>query len=628
MRDYEALFANSGDLMCELDGGSRLLRVNQAMKRFLGVDMDGGQESLIAYLDGRDRGGLETALAGLGELKTTAVFEGRLRKPTGVAQSPGMHSYSWTSWQLTRVANNRLVAVGRDISDHRDTAQQLESKTSFLQSIIEAEPECVKLVSRSGELLDMNAAGLRMIGASNRDEAIGQNVYDLMAPEDLDRFVAFNERVCDGQGGELSFDIIGLDGTRRSMETTAVSLPGEEGQESVHLAITRDVTHSRELEQQLRQAQKMEAVGQLAGGIAHDFNNLLTAIIGPAELALDHVGDNHELFDDLTQIKATGERAARLTQQLLAFARRQVVQLTNLSVADLIMSMHEMLERILGEAFSLDLDVEPLGTMVRADRTQLEQVVLNLVVNARDALGDRGTIRISVSDEELTDARARRMGCSPGRHVALSVSDSGVGIPSDKLGHVFDPFFTTKQVGAGTGLGLATSYGIARQLGGTIEVQSLPGEGATFTVLLPFVESEPAVLTAAQAPSRGQTEPILLVEDEPSVRSAVTRLLSSLGYVVHQAANAESALQLAETLDEIALLVTDMTMPGMGGLALAEELHRKRPELKVLYMTGYLPSTARPEGGFVAEGMILQKPFATKALAEAVSLALHGAVAS
>ena len=481
MGHYEDLFSRTADLMCELDGSGHVLRGNEALECFARRKAAG--RHLTQLFDERDLPTLQEALEALGAGASTRVVEARMRRRS--QRDEEGPELAWTSWQLTRLDGDGIVGVGRDVTSARETAQELQAKSSFLHSIIEAEPECVKLVTARGELLDMNAAGLRMVGASSRESAIGLNVYDLVAEEDRDRFIGFNDRVCAGEGGELSFDIIGLDGTRRSMETIAVPLPREPGGELLHLAITRDVTQRLQLERQVRHAQRMESVGQLAGGIAHDFNNLLTAIIGPVELLLDELPSDHPHAADLGQVKQTAERAARLTHQLLAFARRQVVQPKPVALTELVGSMEDMLRRIIGEAYRLELDSSPSPCTVFADRGQLEQVLVNLVVNARDAAGEGGHIRVAVGQEQVRTGRARRLGCEPGAYVTLTVADDGAGIASEHLPHVFDPFFTTKPTGEGTGLGLATCYGIVTQAGGAITVESDVDRGATFTVLLP-----------------------------------------------------------------------------------------------------------------------------------------------
>ena len=613
MSKYHKLFDDSADAMCELDAGGTILRSNAAATRLLsrGPLAPGprtGRATLFDALDAASHAKLERILGGLDEGSPTDSFDGHLKGTD-----------SWVTWQLTRTGDNQIIAVGRDASVLHQTSTALAQKSAFLESIIEAEPECVKLVNRDGVLLDMNKAGLRMISAKTRADAIGRNTYDLIAPEDRDRFIAFNEQVCSGIGGELSFAIIDYHGERHAMESTAVPLPKTPGGELLHLAITRDVTKRHALERQLAQAQKVEAIGQLAGGVAHDFNNLLTAILGFAELALKDVVEGSPVAKDLQQIHETGERAARLTQKLLAFARRHIVHLEALSLPDLVRSLREMLERLLGEAFTLNLDTNTTVSPVRADRGNIEQLLLNLVVNARDAVAPSGTITIRVCEETVSQARAKQIGCDAGRYVALKVSDNGLGIEAQHLPHIFDPFFTTKPAGLGTGLGLSTCRGIVEQLRGVIDVISEPGQSTTFSVLLPATDEPIHVVPQPPIVTKGKGEPILLVEDESIVRDAVSRMLVTAGFAVHSCANAAEALVKHRELKHIAVLVTDITMPGIGGLELADQLCSMRPDLRVVFMTGYLPGTsAQSQCATSGHAEVLQKPFSSRALVEAV----------
>ncbi|MGK0518790.1 MAG: two-component system cell cycle sensor histidine kinase/response regulator CckA [Planctomycetota bacterium] len=610
MSNYEKLFEHSADAMCELDAAGSIIRSNQAADRLLGT---APAATLFDLLDEASHDQLKRILTRLNETTPTDSFDGH-RNDTE----------SCVSWQLTWIGDNQIVAVGRDASVLHATSTALAQKSAFLESIIEAEPECVKIVNGDGLLLDMNKAGLRMIAAKRRADAVGQSTYDLIAPEDRERFITFNEQVCSGTGGQLNFDIIDFEGARHSMETTAVPLPKPPGGELLHLAITRDVTERHALERQLLQAQKMEAIGQLAGGVAHDFNNLLTAILGSAELALMDVPDGSPAAKDLRQIHDAGERAARLTKQLLAFAPRHVVQLEVLSLTDLVTSLREMLVRLLGEAFTLRLDTSTAVRSVHADRGHLEQVVLNLTINARDAVAPHGTISIEVCEETVSQERGKTIGCESGDYVVLKVSDNGPGIDKEHLPHIFDPFFTTKPAGSGTGLGLSTCYGIVEQLHGAITVTSAAGQGTTFCVFLPAHHEPVLAIHSPVIATKGNGEPILLVEDESIVRDAVSRMLIAAGFVVHSCTNAAEALVKHAELEHIALLVTDMTMPGMSGRDLATKLRAMRSNLPVLFITGYLPGTSDLDENATPDPTeVLQKPFSSETLVQAVMRALQ-----
>ncbi|HET9984455.1 MAG TPA: PAS domain-containing protein [Longimicrobiales bacterium] len=392
-----------------------------------------------------------------------------------------------------------------------------------------------------------------------------------------------------------------------------------------------DITDEKTLEEQLRQAQKMEAVGRLAGGIAHDFNNLLTGISGYATFIRDALGPGDPMREDAEEIVRTAGRAAELTRQLLAFSRKQVLQPTALDLRSVVSGLEKMLQRVIGEDVALSVAAEPELWSVRADPGQLEQVVLNLAVNARDAMPHGGTLAIELRNEALDEAAAAAYGdLAAGDYVALLVRDTGTGFPEAALSHLFEPFFTTKEPGKGTGLGLATVYGIARQSGGGVRVESGLGLGTTIRVLLPRSEEVVKRSPEATSPARpeGGLETILLVEDEPSVRRLAKRALAGKGYTVIEAPNGVDALRVAkEHPGRIDLLVTDVVMPGMTGRSLADRLARDRPETRVLFISGYTDDLAPNHGVLPAGVSFLQKPFAPGALRAKVREVLDGAPA-
>jgi two-component system, cell cycle sensor histidine kinase and response regulator CckA len=360
------------------------------------------------------------------------------------------------------------------------------------------------------------------------------------------------------------------------------------------LLYLRDITERKSLEDQLRQAQKMEAVGQLAGGIAHDFNNLLTAILGSTELLLADTPPDDPRREDVQEISRSAHRAAALVRQLLAYSRKQVLQPRRVDLNAIVREMGAMLRRVVGEPIELRLDLDPGLGHVTADPGQLEQVIANLGVNARDAMPRGGTLTITttnVTGRGVT-APADEGLSAAGPLVSLAVTDTGIGMDDEVRGRLFEPFFTTKELGRGTGLGLATVYGIVRQSGGHIQVRSRPGEGSSFTVYLPRAEApRPARgALAAAAPVSGGSETVLVAEDEEAVRHLVCRVLRAKGYRVLEARHAEAALDLAAaTAEPIDLLVSDLVMPGLGGRALADRLLNLRPALRVLFITGYAP---------------------------------------
>ena len=378
----------------------------------------------------------------------------------------------------------------------------------------------------------------------------------------------------------------------------------------------------RHTEEQLRHAQRIEALGQLAGGVAHDFNNLLTVIAGRAEIIQKKLDSGSAIRRDIDLIHKTAGRGAALTRQLLAFSRKQVLQPRTLDPASIVSGMAPMLHRVIAEHIELRIDLAATVGYVRADQAQLEQVILNLVVNARDAMPDGGVLRVSVNSIELGAAFADRYpGARHGRHVRIIVTDTGCGMTADTRAHIFEPFFTTKERGRGTGLGLSTVYGIVRQHGGQITVKSEPGHGSEFAIYLPSVEGVPWEGTAGPAPSRdgGGSETILLVEDEDDVRSLARDVLANAGYRVLDAASAAEALRAASAHPgTIHLLVSDVVMPEIGGPELARRLWATRADLTVLYISGYTGDALNAHGGLDPTAPLLQKPFATDALVRRV----------
>jgi hypothetical protein len=383
----------------------------------------------------------------------------------------------------------------------------------------------------------------------------------------------------------------------------------------------------RHTEDQLRHAQRIEALGQLAGGVAHDFNNLLTVITGRAEILQKKVDPAGTIRRDIDLIHKTAARGAALTQQLLAFSRKQVLQPKILDPAAVVTGMAPMLHRVIGEHIDLRLTLGATVGHVKADPAQLEQVVLNLVVNARDAMPDGGVLRLSVDRVELGPAVVRRSpGAHDGPHVRLTVADTGCGMTAETRAHLFEPFFTTKERGRGTGLGLSTVYGIVRQHGGHIEVESEPGHGSAFTIYLPAVHGVSPESGAAPAPPRrpGGAATILLVEDDDDVRSLARDVLASAGYDVLDAGSGVEALRRAgEHPGRIRLLVTDVVMPEMGGPELFRRLGATRPDLRVLYMSGYTGDALTTHGRLDPTATLLQKPFATDVLVQRVQESLE-----
>ena len=519
------------------------------------------------------------------------------------------------------------IAVVQDITARRQTELALRANEERLRAIFETEPECVKLLASDGALLEMNAAGLRMIEADSFAQVANLSVYPLVDAEYRAAFCELNRKVFCGESGVLVFPLTGLKGGRRWMETHAAPLRNEQGRVTAQLSITRDITERRQMEEQFRQSQKMEAIGQLSGGVSHDLNNLLTVIKGHIGLLRAKGQISPEAVDSVQQIDEAADRAANLTRQLLTFSRQQVMQPVVLNLNGVVVNLTRMLRRLLSESIKMEVECVGQSLPIRADEGMVEQVLLNLVVNARDALRKTGTLRITTESVDLDQPAARSlMHARPGAFVCLVVSDTGTGIAPEVLPRIFEPFFTTKGIGKGTGLGLATVYGIMHQHEGWVNVESVVGQGTTFRAYFPRLATAVPETPVDQGslPMRGGHEGILLVEDESAVRLVAEAALTGLGYRVFPAASGQEALQVWETQrHEIELLLTDMVMPGgITGRDLALRLRASAPRLPVIYMSGYNREMAGGDFALEEGTNFLPKPFELAGLAKVVRASL------
>lgn len=522
----------------------------------------------------------------------------------------------------------KLIIVNRDITERRRTEEALLRSEAGFRSVVEDAPYGVYRASASGRFLQVNPALLKMLGYESAAELLKANLAsDIFRHEpEHQRFTDLLSRTDEVKDVELEWKR--QDGTPITVRCSARTVKDESGVPAYFEVFAEDVTEKRALEKQLRMAQKMEAIGRLSGGIAHDFNNLLGVIIGYSGVLKKSLAEQPALLEHALEIEKAGRRAASLTKQLLAFSRQQVLTPAILNLSSLAADMAKMLPRLLGEDIEVSLALDPDLGNVRADQSQVEQIIMNLAVNARDAMPTGGKLRIETANSELDVAYTRtHPGSKVGSYVMLAVTDTGPGMTSETLGHIFEPFFTTKERGKGTGLGLATVYGVVKQSNGYIWVDSAPGKGSSFKIYLPrHTASVPTQEQGVHSPEtpRG-SETVLLVEDAAPLKKLAQSFLENAGFRVLSAESGEDAMEVAAkhggALD---LLLTDVVMPGINGRVLAEQLSRRQPGLQVLYMSGYTDAFIAGHG-VLEEGIhLLHKPFTEDTLIRKVREVIDG----
>lgn len=515
-----------------------------------------------------------------------------------------------------------LRGVTIDITERKSAEEALRESEERYRDLVENAHDIIYSHDLDGNYTSINKAGERITGYT-REEALKLNIAQTVAPEYLNKVGDMLKRKLGGeQVIAYEFEILSKDGRRVAVEANT-RLVYQDGVPVGVQGIARDVTQRIQLEQQLRQSQKMEAIGQLAGGVAHDFNNLLTAINGYSSLALKRTGEDNPIAGYLVEIRKAGDRAANLTRQLLAFGRKQMLQPIALNLNDVVGDMNKMLQRLIGEDVKLTAKFDPSLGKIKADPGQVEQLLVNLVVNARDAMPRGGNLTIETSNFEVDhDYASTHAGVKAGKYIMLAVSDTGAGMDDETRARIFEPFFTTKEKGKGTGLGLSTVYGIVKQSGGEIWVYSELGRGTTFKVYLPQIEArngqseeKPAIESAA--PTGWET--ILLVEDEDVVRGLARKILEQAGYNVLDATGGEDAFRLCQDHTEpIHLLLTDVVMPGMSGKEIADRLTGLSPTTRVLFMSGYTDEAIVHHGVLDSNVEFIQKPFTPNALTRKV----------
>lgn len=528
----------------------------------------------------------------------------------------------------TKGEPEKLVIVNRNITERKRAEEALRRSEADFRSVVEDAPYGIYRASITGRFLQVNPAVRKMLGYEQEHDLLERDLATGIFRHDgeyrhLTDLLMRTEEVKD-----IEMEWKKKDDTSITVRCSGRRINDENGAPAYFAVFAEDVTEKRVLERQLRMAQKMEAIGRLSGGIAHDFNNLLGVIIGYSRVLKKALGAGNALCEHALEIEKAGERAASLTKQLLAFSRQQVLTPAILDLNILTSDMEKMLPRLLGEDIQVSLELDPELGSVKADQSQIEQIIMNLAVNARDAMPMGGKLKIQTTNVELDQTYTRNhSGSKIGDYVLLAVTDTGTGMDAATLTHIFEPFFTTKERGQGTGLGLATVYGIVKQSDGYIWVDSAPGKGAAFQIYLPRHAGQPAVEEQKfdLGEKLGGSESILLVEDAEPLRKLAQTFLEASGFRVLSAGSGEEALEVAAGFGRsLDLLLTDVVMPGMNGRVLAEQLLPRQPGMKVLYMSGYTDSFIAGHGVLAPGTQLLHKPFTEEVLIRKVRDVLDG----
>jgi two-component system cell cycle sensor histidine kinase/response regulator CckA len=622
LREREQLFRlimeNTTDLIAVLDVQGQRVYNNRAYQTLLGVQEPLRGTDAFREIHPDDQGAVralfyDTIRTGVGQRAEYRLMlpDARIR----LIESQG---------NVIRDASDavvNVVMVSRDITERKQSEEALRRSEHWLRTILDSEPACVMIVDREGLIEEMNPAGLAMVGVASEAEAIGRPVAPFIHAEERDAFACRHRDALRGMSQTFQCRIVTQQGVARWIEAYVVPF-GEDRREPMSiLMVARDITESRKMEAQLQQALKMEAIGRLAGGVAHDFNNMLTGISGHGDLLLRQLPSESPLRRHAEAIKQSCQRCAALTNQLLAFSRNQVLQPKILDISRALTEMESMLRPLIGEDVILRILADTGPTHARVDPSQLEQIVLNLSINARDAMPDGGLLTIETAVVVLDESSVLHRGIRPGVYLRLSVRDTGTGMDEETMSRIFEPFFTTKEPGRGTGLGLSTVYGIVQQSGGYVEVDSAVGKGSTFLLFFPTMDDTGHVLSVSDHSGAAPRVPrtILVVEDDPAVRGIIQEVLNLGGYRVLEATHGEEAMALCRHHHaRIDLLLTDVVMPHLGGRELAQQLRVSYPQMKVLFMSGYMDEGISREV-LSREGMaFLPKPFAPESLEQKI----------
>src|SRR6266404_4165288 len=613
---FHLISENAADMIAVVDLEGRRIFNSLSYQKILGYSPEQLQESSgFEQIHPDDRERVKNAAKEARETGAGTVLEYRFRQNNG----------NWMVLEsVASVIRNengepeKLVIVNRDITERKKVQEALVRSEASFRSLVEGAPHGIYRATTTGQFLQVNPALQRMLGYESAQELFKADLATQVF-RNISDYQLMNESLANANElKDIELEWKRSDGEPIVVRCSGHRVDAKDGGPGYFEVFAEDVTEKRTLGRQLRMAQKMEAIGRLSGGIAHDFNNLLGVIIGYSGVLKKSLDKSQPTYEYAMEIEKAGQRAASLTRQLLASSRQQVLTPSVLSLNALVSDMEKMLPRLLGEDIEVSLSLEPELGNVKADQSQIEQVIMNLAVNARDAMPTGGKMQVQTSNVQLDLVYTwNHPGSKVGEYVLLAVTDTGMGMDAGTLTHIFEPFFTTKERGKGTGLGLATVYGIVKQSNGYISVESTPGKGTAFKMYLPRVEDQPVVAKpeVVSPDSLRGSETILLVEDSGPLRELAKSFLKSAGFRVFSAESGEDALEVGNrfggTFD---LLLTDVVMPGMNGRILAEHLLPRHPGMRVLYMSGYTDGFIAGHGVLEPGTHLLHKPFTEEVL--------------